>query len=206
MNVFIAMVLGGVWHGAAWTFVIWGALHGVFICINHLWRKFSADMPRLTSHSAWKYFSRGLTFLLVVIAWAFFRAESVDSALLVLSGMFGGNGFGIPALLAAPLGIEAGECSAFTPCAAAFPNKLASFEYGAPLLAILMLVVWLAPNSYEVLRRYRPMLLVLDNRVEYRYSALTWRPTWGWGILIGALLAASTIVMTGESEFLYFQF
>ncbi len=205
-NVFITMVLGGVWHGAAWTFVIWGALHGVYICINHLWRNVAVDMPRLTSHAAWKYFSRGLTFLLVVIAWAFFRAESVDSALLVLSGMSGGNGFGVPLLLATPLGIEGAECAAFTLCAVAFPNNLASFEYGAPLLAILLVAVWLAPNSYEVLRRYGPMLLVLDNRVEYRYSALTWRPTWTWGILIGVLLGACTVVMTGESEFLYFQF
>jgi D-alanyl-lipoteichoic acid acyltransferase DltB (MBOAT superfamily) len=205
-NVFTTMVLGGVWHGAAWTFVIWGALHGAFICVNHFWRKLAGGLPGLSSHAAWNVFCRSLTFVLVVIAWAFFRAESIDSAVSVLSSMFGGGGFGLPAILAAPLGVEIGACAPFRLCTAAFPNKLASFEYGGLVLVVLLLAVWFAPNSFEVLRRYRPMLLVLDNRVDYRHSALTWRPTWGWGALTGVLFAACTVVMTGESEFLYFQF
>jgi D-alanyl-lipoteichoic acid acyltransferase DltB (MBOAT superfamily) len=205
-NVFTTMVLGGIWHGAAWTFVIWGVLHGVFICINHFWRNAATRMPSLSSRWAWRVFCRSLTFLLVVIAWAFFRAESVGSALSMLSSMFGGSGFGMPAALTDALGVEGGECAAFRLCTGALPNKLASFEFGLPLLVVLLLAVWFAPNSFEVLRRYRPMLLVLDNRVDYRHSALTWRPTWGWGVLIGILLAACTVVMTGESEFLYFQF
>ncbi len=88
VNLMTTMLLGGLWHGAAWTFVFWGALHGVYLCINHLWRYF-------TKKTGWKLpavFAWLMTFPAVVVAWVFFRATSFEGALGVLRGMLGLNG------------------------------------------------------------------------------------------------------------------
>jgi alginate O-acetyltransferase complex protein AlgI len=86
VNLMITMLLGGLWHGAAWTFVVWGALHGLYLCINHAWVNYGPPIPpvlaRLTGVVAFL-----LTFLAVVVAWVFFRADSLTSALSVLSRM-----------------------------------------------------------------------------------------------------------------------
>ena len=86
VNLMITMALGGLWHGAAWTFVIWGTLHGVYLCINHAWNNYGpAVAPRFVRAASIAAFI--LTFLCVVVAWVFFRANSLSSALYVLSRM-----------------------------------------------------------------------------------------------------------------------
>ena len=86
VNLMITMLLGGLWHGAAWTFVAWGALHGVYLCINHAWNNYGpAVAPRFARLANLAAFI--LTFLSVVVAWVFFRADSLPSALYVLSKM-----------------------------------------------------------------------------------------------------------------------
>lgn len=83
-NILITMLLAGLWHGAGWTFIFWGGLHGLYICINHLWRKAGQSMP--------KPIGWFITFMAVNIAWVFFRAESFQTAFVVLSAMFGQTG------------------------------------------------------------------------------------------------------------------
>jgi alginate O-acetyltransferase complex protein AlgI len=86
VNLVITMLLGGLWHGAAWTFVAWGALHGAYLCINHAWNRFGPEVaPRL--RPAATLAGAVLTFLSVVVAWVFFRADNIDSALYVLVRM-----------------------------------------------------------------------------------------------------------------------
>jgi alginate O-acetyltransferase complex protein AlgI len=86
VNLMITMVLGGLWHGAAWTFVAWGALHGVYLCINHAWNHFGPVVaPRFARAADIAAFV--LTFLAVVVAWVFFRANDMTSALYILSKM-----------------------------------------------------------------------------------------------------------------------
>lgn len=85
-NLLITMFLGGLWHGAAWTFVIWGLYHGVLLVIFHAWR--------LNNRPSWNNFlARGSTFLAVIIGWVMFRADSVDIALSLYESMLGLNGF-----------------------------------------------------------------------------------------------------------------
>src|SRR3979490_2002928 len=70
----VTMLRGGLWHGAAWNFVIWGGLHGIYLCINHLWRAWRGDAARasmLVKGLCW-----AVTFFAVVIAWGFFRAKT----------------------------------------------------------------------------------------------------------------------------------
>src|SRR6266705_5160565 len=79
VNLMITMLLGGLWHGAAWTFVAWGALHGAYLCINHAWNNYGpAVAPRFARLANIAAFI--LTFLSVVVAWVFFRADSLSSA------------------------------------------------------------------------------------------------------------------------------
>jgi alginate O-acetyltransferase complex protein AlgI len=86
LNLMITMLLGGLWHGAAWTFVVWGALHGVYLCINHAWGHFVPKPgPRLAPLARLAGFV--LTFAAVVVAWVFFRADSIASALSILATM-----------------------------------------------------------------------------------------------------------------------
>ena len=86
LNLFVTMLLGGLWHGADWTFVMWGAFHGVALSANHLWRDRRSSMPPAL---AWM-----LTFLFVTLAWVLFRAHSIDRVAAIFAGMAGLNGFG----------------------------------------------------------------------------------------------------------------
>jgi len=82
INLFLTFLLGGIWHGAGWTFVIWGALHGGALVVHRIWKQFGLKLPFVLG-----WF---VTFMFVNIAWVFFRANSFDDALKVLKGMFGG--------------------------------------------------------------------------------------------------------------------
>jgi D-alanyl-lipoteichoic acid acyltransferase DltB (MBOAT superfamily) len=83
-NLLITMLLGGLWHGAAWTFVIWGALHGGALAIEHWLRE---RWPRSLAGTAWRALGIFLTFHFVCLTWIFFRAPDFDHAFLYLDGL-----------------------------------------------------------------------------------------------------------------------
>jgi len=94
-NLVITMLLGGLWHGASWTFVVWGGLHGVYLMINHGWRHLREGMPREDVGAAASGLSKVraaastlLTLGAVIIAWTFFRADSVSRAVHLIRAMF----------------------------------------------------------------------------------------------------------------------
>ena len=90
-NLMATMVLGGLWHGAGWGFVIWGALHGAYLVVNHLWRgAFGPATAPAARLAGW-----ALTFLAVTIAWVFFRAASLPAAARMLTAM-AGRGEAVP--------------------------------------------------------------------------------------------------------------
>ncbi len=156
-NLMITMLLGGLWHGAAWTFVVWGALHGAYLCVNHAWNRFGPQVaPRFTKAGDIAAFI--LTFLSVVIAWVFFRADSMAAALSVLSRM------------ADPTNIALGR------------GELAY----AVFIAIYAAIAWFAPNTQEVMgydhrnRRVGATLEGLRLRPLYLYAAAA---VLGFGIL-----------------------
>jgi alginate O-acetyltransferase complex protein AlgI len=90
LNLLLTMLLGGLWHGAAWTFVVWGALHGLFLVVNHLWRRGTGPAP---CAGLQRLAGGVLTFVAVTVAWVVFRAESLDVAGAVYRGMAGLNGW-----------------------------------------------------------------------------------------------------------------
>ncbi|MCB1740534.1 MAG: MBOAT family protein [Gammaproteobacteria bacterium] len=77
----VTMLLGGLWHGAAWTFVAWGAVHGVGLCVNHLWARAGLRLPTVLGWT--------LTLIFVLLAWVLFRAESFASAALMYQSLAG---------------------------------------------------------------------------------------------------------------------
>ncbi|MDP1879604.1 MAG: MBOAT family O-acyltransferase [Parachlamydiaceae bacterium] len=87
-NLFVTMLLGGIWHGAGWTFVLWGACHGFLLIINHTWRSFRIHLPNS--------FSRIITFAAIMITWVIFRSPNITVMIHILKGMFGMNGVALP--------------------------------------------------------------------------------------------------------------
>lgn len=99
INLLLTMLLGGLWHGAAWTFVAWGALHGLALVADHRWGPPEADLR--TASRARRFAGWIATMLLVLVGWVFFRATDFGSAATVLRGLAGANGgaLALPALL-----------------------------------------------------------------------------------------------------------
>jgi D-alanyl-lipoteichoic acid acyltransferase DltB (MBOAT superfamily) len=92
-NLLLTMIIGGLWHGAAWTFVLWGALHGLYLLINHMWRSIVGHDGHGRGYAI---FARALTLLAVIVAWVLFRAIDLSSALRLYEGMLGWNGAILP--------------------------------------------------------------------------------------------------------------
>ena len=103
VNLGLTMVLGGLWHGASWSFAVWGALHGAYLMLNHGYRAAlgRARWARLDASLAYRSASWMLTLLAVVVAWVFFRAETLPGALTILLAM--ANHHAAPAELPAVL-------------------------------------------------------------------------------------------------------
>ena len=184
--IMVVFFLTGLWHGAGWTFIIWGSVHGVLVVINHLWaRRFAprvrrgvGSIPAVTRAGA--VLSRALTLLAVVSLWVVFRAESWPVAEKILRAMFGISGMTY---------------------ARAFPD---SYQYYVAwsLLAALWTFVLVAPNSFEfarLARRWtsRPALRDPSNR----------RKAWIPAVVAGtALYFAVSGIGVVKSQFIYFNF
>jgi alginate O-acetyltransferase complex protein AlgI len=191
-NLMLTMLIGGLWHGAGWTFIIWGGLHGVYLTANHLWR--SAGWFHIPQPIA-----RLLTLLAVVAAWVFFRAESVPAALSMLHAMFGGAGLALPERLQPLLGdsllapwIEFGM----------FRNKYVVAHEAWITIAALGSIALFCPNTLQFFARFWPTL----DPVQPASVALLWRPSLWWNTACGCLLVLSVLLLSRESPFLYFRF
>jgi alginate O-acetyltransferase complex protein AlgI len=176
VNLFLTMLLGGLWHGAGWTFVIWGALHGVFLIVNHGWRALRSSLGWTSSGTvAGAWVARGITFLCVTVAWVFFRAESVGEATGMLRAMAGVNGW-----LAAPLDLTD------------------LYEYRDQILiAALLAVALIAPNTQE--------WIMGEGRVRTTVVP-RWRFTPIWAGVAAACFLFTLTRLSAVSEFIYFNF
>lgn len=212
-NLMLTMLLGGLWHGAGWTFVVWGLLHGLYLSINHAWshlvrRFFPSPLlpPTLTKALAWT-----VTFVAVVVGWVFFRASSFDAAEEMLRGMAGLNGVAIPNAIAARLGEGWPLLSGF-----GFTTYLgggSQFVYTWLWIAFLFPIAIMMPNTQQLMRGFEPALKLHDalDRNELQplprvAARLQWQPTARWALLVGVFAALGVLALTRISEFLYFQF
>lgn len=179
INLMITMLLGGLWHGSSWMFVFWGGLHGFYLIINHLWRAMQKTQGRDKSGSTilGTTMARCLTIFAVVVGWVFFRAEDLNSAKLIINGMFGINGF--------KLGI-----------------LLDSVWKGYIWIIVLSCIVLLLPNSLQLLSRFNP---ALSDNIESPFR-FYWKPNFVWGITIAVMFSLAILSFSQVMEFIYFQF
>ncbi len=210
INLLVTMLLGGLWHGASWTFVVWGALHGVYLCVNYGWialrRALGFDAGR---SAAWgRGFARGTTFMAVVVAWVIFRAESLSTAKAILMGMAGGHGFALPDHWLAKWGVLGKWLSAQ---GVMFSDARGLVTAGLVYWIIaLLLVVWLAPNTQQIMSKAKPVLGAFADNAKIAGGAP--RRWWCWRAapwLAAPLAALALLVVVNlhkKSEFLYFQF
>lgn len=207
VNLLVTMTICGLWHGAGWTFIAWGALHGVLIVINHAFTRVRllAGLPK-GGTAPGRFLARAATFLAVVCGWVIFRAQSIGDAGEVFAGMLGRNGFVLRQADLASLG-DAGPW---------LQANGVQFErlYYLPLwtslawLVPLLLMAWLAPNTQEILSRYQPVLDTYGTGEPLRRPRwIAWTPNLAWGLTICLLALISIISLrSGASEFLYFRF
>ncbi len=199
VNLFLTMLLGGLWHGAGVTFVVWGALHGIFLIVNHVWRALPWYRP---PGKLGRLSGLLLTFTAVVAAWVVFRAPSMPTALNMLSGMLGLNGVVLPLSLESRLGELA-----ITLKSLGIGFGWTNIRRAVPWLAAGFAAVWLLPNTQEFMARYEPVLKSSWQR-NLRGLRWAWSPGTAWGVALGLVfvVAVSALLATAESEFLYFDF
>lgn len=194
-NLLVTMLLGGLWHGANWTFVVWGGLHGAFLVVNHCWRalKPNLPLPNLPAPLV-TLLSTLLTFVAVMIAWVFFRAPDLATALRMVSAMGGSEGVGVnPA-------ISFSDIDLFL-MMAGIPNSFARWN-DVLLYAGGLAIVFFMPNSQQLVERARYAIA----GEGLPLLPLRWRPNLIWAIGMGAAGAACLTLFLSTSEFLYFQF
>lgn len=177
-NLFVTFVIGGLWHGASWMFVIWGALHGAALVIHRAWKAMGGRLPRPL---AWL-----LTFLFVNVAWVFFRATSLESAMRVLRGMLD-----LPGALAKT----------------AIDIPTAGFAWGG--WSIDLWLQWL-PAAMVVQLPYLAAIVAAALVLTQPNAArlLTVRIGWRLVLACGALMAIAIYAMLASTStvFLYFNF
>jgi D-alanyl-lipoteichoic acid acyltransferase DltB (MBOAT superfamily) len=195
-NLMLTMLLGGLWHGAAWTFVLWGALHGAYLLINHAWRATWGRRWSMPRGLGWL-----LTFVAVVFGWVVFRATSIDAASSLSWSMLGGHGVSLPsswqsAAWASWPGIR---------FAGVFDAHVLSQPFiVCALLAVAAVWCFALPNLAQVLR-----LDLADVGQPARIATsgvIAWRPTMGWALGIGALALCAIVFLARVQSFLYYQF
>ncbi|MBI1392430.1 MAG: MBOAT family protein [Alphaproteobacteria bacterium] len=183
VNLMLTMLIGGLWHGAAWTFVVWGGLHGLYLVVNRAFDVAAARLaPGAMDAPAAKVASWCITFLAVVYAWVFFRATSFDSAFAMVRAMSDPGA-----------GTQAG---AWTLSVVRLTNA------DAALFAIAAFFAAVAPNAAQLMN-FRPGNTPVDAPAPLWP---TWRPNVAWGVAIGVLGFFAILATQKNNEFIYFQF
>jgi len=149
LNLMIVFFVIGLWHGAGWTFVFWGCLHGAALVIHRLWRKLNIKMPRFL---AWL-----ITFNFVNGAWIFFRAKTFGDAMKVLRGMIGMNGIVLPE----NLGKRLGGLQDYGVRFGQWPGDIGGNEKTILMVLIVLLLSLVYRNSNEMVVRFKPNFLHL---------------------------------------------
>lgn len=201
INLLLTMLLGGLWHGAGWTFLFWGGLHGLYLVINHGWHglRQRCGYPVGRPSVLGGLLGMTITFFAVLLAWVFFRAASLQAAMNMVSTMIGLNGITLPGHSFLPRQmVETMEALGI-----AFGRSPLLYGQGNIWLWIagLWILVWGAPNSQQILAESQPALEPVKQS-----NWLRWRPNRVWLAGIAACLFFAITEMEKVSEFLYFQF
>ena len=172
LNVFIVFLIGGIWHGAGWTFIVWGLFHGLMTVMHRGWTWIGLKMPKWT---AW-----ATTFLCVNMAWVFFRAKDLGSAVSLLKSMAGLNGVLIPEKFSA-LG-----------------SLLPSLTFGKPFEAV--------GNGEPIFWSLCLAFVIAFGVKNSMHFLSTFQPRKRDAIFIASVILIALVKMRQATEFLYFNF
>ncbi len=200
-NLLITMLLGGLWHGAAWTFIIWGGLHGLFLCINHAWRNLvnRAGLQNMVDRMVLQPLFILITFTCWSVAMAVFRAADINAAWAIIRACF--------------IDISAAPASALDQV---FDNGFVAQLFAiaewpdityaviTSLMVACSVICWLAPNTQQILLKQDPVIIA-DNS-PLLATRINWQPTVGFALVTALLLSISLLSMSSISSFIYFQF
>jgi alginate O-acetyltransferase complex protein AlgI len=220
VNLMAVMLVGGLWHGASWTFVLWGGLHGAYLLINHAWNAacdkhlFPASAVRVVGHASW-----ALTFFAVTIAWVTFRAESLDGAFRLYQAMLLFDGLSLP--VEAERVVRALLPETWASSIQFFAeNSRQQFYLGLIWIFVAAGIAFLMPNALQITAAARPTTDFAA--VSAQWTKVTQKPVLAvlsrnlprlalgtsGAVACGMLLflAVRTINAAVATEFLYFQF
>jgi D-alanyl-lipoteichoic acid acyltransferase DltB (MBOAT superfamily) len=205
VNLMLTMTIGGLWHGAAWTFVLWGFLHGFYLIVNHAWRAAWTPIDRWWSQAV----ARMVTTVAVIVAFVTFRAPNLDVALRMYGAMAGLPGGAVRALHP----MRSIERLSANLASVPDPSQI----HRAILWAIAALVVlWFVPNTQQLMARFAPAYnYAMVNWLRqppllYRLPAFRalfcWRPHAIGAVVIGIMAGLALLSLQHVSEFIYFEF
>jgi alginate O-acetyltransferase complex protein AlgI len=202
-NLLATMLIGGLWHGAGWTFILWGALHGLYLVVNHAWhalRKRLGQDPEGSGPWWGRWLARWITLLAVIVGWVFFRAADFDSARRVLSAMFTAGTWHLSPFYAE---VIAGSSLHRWLDLAGF--KVAPAAMLSALLLGIYLITVVMPNTQQVMAGYFWPPGKQRNTAAAA-GLIRWQPTRVWVAGVAAICLWALLGLSSVSEFLYFQF
>lgn len=209
---FITFLLVGLWHGAGWTFVLFGLIHGALSVINYGWRGLRkrwarGKKPVISIAERAAYIT--LTMLVIMFTLAIFRATTLDGAWQMWHAMLGLNGLSLPEGY-----IAAGSNLRLMLEEAGLTFQALNVVHSTDIRLIIMslpfisVIVWFMPNTQQLLWKYEPALLQPLKAIKNDTTPLPirWQPTAPWLIYIWLVAMLGLLCLTRQSEFLYFQF
>jgi D-alanyl-lipoteichoic acid acyltransferase DltB (MBOAT superfamily) len=197
LNLVITMLLGGLWHGAGWPFILWGAMQGGLLMINHAWRALTTSTPanatkqhtlRIPTSIAWL-----LTYICIVLSWVVFRADNTDSVWRIYHAMFDVTSLQWEHSLRQPV---------INDICRQLGWQIPTLWKILPVLFLLQLWVLFLPNLQQLMQGYRLTPTALPNN-STRWH---WEPNWRWSTLTALSLSASLMALHDTGNFIYFQF
>jgi D-alanyl-lipoteichoic acid acyltransferase DltB (MBOAT superfamily) len=207
MPTILTMFISGLWHGAGYTYIVWGLMHGAMLTINHAWRVIrpriwpgAKDHPRLLTSTGFM-----LTFVSVVIAMVMFRAPSVRAAVSIWGDMVGANGVSLPAGLLARLGPLTHWLQAIGVRPDGSSGSLV--VEGVSRVGVLLFIALGLPNTLQILAPHEPALGIRPAKQEpWLVRTARWSPSGYWAVGVAAISVAGILSLGQLSEFLYWQF
>jgi len=191
INLFLTMLLGGIWHGAGWTFVAWGMLHGTYLIINHAWRKIRKDIFKWPEYAGGGEITvaRILTLLAIIVGWVYFRADSINGANHLILTMSGSNGVSLPTDLAVKLSWLNNIGFVFN---GMFSGSSAELGEGIKWIMLIFIIAIALPNTQQIL--------------NYKNTTAIIKAPYILGLCLGIGFYYIFTRLSAEAEFLYFNF
>jgi D-alanyl-lipoteichoic acid acyltransferase DltB (MBOAT superfamily) len=197
------MGLAGIWHGAGLQFIIFGLLHAIYLTVNHAWRVFRRRSASRAPGPVSVVSGVLLTYICVLVAQIFFRAESSGSAAQLLAGMAGFHGianglFADDTLLA---GAQRLEPDLF--------GRVGTFRTAADAVVLFLPIaaafaaVWTLPNTQQILAQANPGETAVNRRDR---DLIRWQPNMAWAIWLSVMAVLSIGSFEQLQRFIYFQF